>query len=352
VAAAAERFGGTDLVPTVKGMELASYDPRGAATMALAFATGDRGGCHRRARPVETEAVVDPGWTPDERAAVVANEQDRRAALWCLVGDDFLAESFGPAAAAEWLAALGDERDPEDLRLLGERVWTLTRLFNLREGFGRGDDGLPEALTRGPTGRAKRMKSPTTVSIPTPSKTFSIGTTRTAAGTARGDQRPGCSTDWGSRTFPTRRRRSGRRRRYRTPAAASTDLRRGLLRRDQFDHIAVGELVIGADLPAAPTVGAVEEPLADIRVDVEREVLGRRPTGEDKAVAEDPFSSLLPFAEPGKTAIQSSTSKTAASSAPCTPVPSYGDEFADLIEARLLLAGDITDDIEVALAGV
>jgi len=106
------------------------------------------------------------------RAAVVANEQDRRAALWCLVGDDFLAESFGPAAAAEWLAALGDERDPEDLRLLGERVWTLTRLFNLREGFGRGDDGLPEALTRGPTGRAKRMKSPTTVSIPTPSKTF------------------------------------------------------------------------------------------------------------------------------------------------------------------------------------
>ncbi|WP_144921280.1 aldehyde ferredoxin oxidoreductase family protein [Halorubrum salsamenti] len=152
VAAAAERFGGTDLVPTVKGMELASYDPRGAATMALAFATGDRGGCHRRARPVETEAVADPGWSPAERAAVVADEQDRRAALWCLVGDDFLAESFGSAAAAEWFAALGDERDPDDLRLLGERVWTLTRLFNLREGFDRGDDGLPEALTRGTRG--------------------------------------------------------------------------------------------------------------------------------------------------------------------------------------------------------
>jgi len=70
--------------------------PAARATMALAFATGDRGGCHRRARPVETEAVADPGWTPEERAAVVANEQNRRAALWCLVGDDFLAESFGP----------------------------------------------------------------------------------------------------------------------------------------------------------------------------------------------------------------------------------------------------------------
>ena len=148
VEAAADRFGGADLVPTVKGMELASYDPRGAETMALAFATSDRGGCHRRARPVETEAVAAPGWTPTERAAVVAEEQDRRAALWCLVADDFLADAFGPETAAEWFAALGDERDPEDLRPLGERVWTLARLFNLREGFTRADDALPEALTR------------------------------------------------------------------------------------------------------------------------------------------------------------------------------------------------------------
>jgi len=41
VAAAAERFGGTDLVPTVKGMELASYDPRG----------GDDGAGVRDGRP-------------------------------------------------------------------------------------------------------------------------------------------------------------------------------------------------------------------------------------------------------------------------------------------------------------
>ena len=152
VEAAAERFGGADLIPTVKGMELASYDPRGAETMALAFATSDRGGCHRRARPVETEAVADPGWDPGERAAVVADEQDRRAALWCLVADDFLAGVFGPEAAAEWFAALGDERDPEDLRILGERVWTLVRLFNLREGFDRDDDVLPAALTTGTDG--------------------------------------------------------------------------------------------------------------------------------------------------------------------------------------------------------
>ncbi|MFC7187071.1 aldehyde ferredoxin oxidoreductase family protein [Halorubrum yunnanense] len=152
VRAAADRFGGADLIPTVKGMELGSYDPRGAETMALAFATSDRGGCHRRARPVETEAVAAPERSPAERAAAVADEQDRRAALWCLVGDDFLAESLGPEVAAEWFAALGDERDPDDLRLLGHRTWTLARLFNLREGFTRADDRLPEALRRETSG--------------------------------------------------------------------------------------------------------------------------------------------------------------------------------------------------------
>ena len=159
VSVAAERFGGTDLIPTVKGMELASYDPRGAETMALAFATSDRGGCHRRARPVETEAVTAPEWTPDERAAIVADEQDRRAALWCLIGDDFLADVFGPTAASEWLTALDVDHDPADLDTLGERVWTLVRLFNLREGFTREDDALPEALVAGTDGGSRSEPS-------------------------------------------------------------------------------------------------------------------------------------------------------------------------------------------------
>jgi aldehyde:ferredoxin oxidoreductase len=158
VEAAADRFGGEGLIPTVKGMELGSYDPRGAETMALAFATSDRGGCHRRARPVETEAVAAPGWSPTDRAAAVADEQDRRAAVWCFVADDFLADVFGPATAGEWFAALGDERDPADLRLLGERTWTLTRLFNLREGFTRADDRLPEALRRNTESESDRER--------------------------------------------------------------------------------------------------------------------------------------------------------------------------------------------------
>jgi aldehyde:ferredoxin oxidoreductase len=152
VAAAASRFGGEDLIPTVKGMELSSYDPRGATSMALAYATSDRGACHRRARPVEVDAMAPRSRDAEEVAAAVAAEQDRRAALWCLVGDDFLEDVFDPAVAAEWLAARGYDHDPADLAGLGERVWTLTRLYNVREGFDREDDALPPAIAGAKSG--------------------------------------------------------------------------------------------------------------------------------------------------------------------------------------------------------
>jgi aldehyde:ferredoxin oxidoreductase len=142
VADAAARLGGSGLVPTVKGMELPAYDPRGAASMALAYATSDRGGCHRRARPVEREPFEGP-FTPAEAAAAVIDAQDTRAVRWSLVADDFTGETLADDGA-EWLAAVGAPTG--GLADAGERVWNLVRLFNLREGFDRADDRLPEPL--------------------------------------------------------------------------------------------------------------------------------------------------------------------------------------------------------------
>lgn len=147
VEGATERFGGDDLIPTVKGMELSSYDPRSAETMALAYATSDRGGCHRRARPVELESVGDEAWSRERRVDAMIGEQNRRAVLWSLIADDFLEEVFRADLGAEWLAAVGYDHDPADLETIGERIWTLVRLFNVREGFTRADDELPEPLT-------------------------------------------------------------------------------------------------------------------------------------------------------------------------------------------------------------
>ncbi|MHC1574030.1 MAG: aldehyde ferredoxin oxidoreductase C-terminal domain-containing protein, partial [Candidatus Syntropharchaeales archaeon] len=37
----------------------------------------------------------------------------------------------------------------EDLMCVGERIWNLERLYNLREGFTRADDTLPERFFDG-----------------------------------------------------------------------------------------------------------------------------------------------------------------------------------------------------------
>jgi aldehyde:ferredoxin oxidoreductase len=145
VSVAATRLGGADLVPTVKDMALPGYDPRGAASMALAYATSDRGACHRRARPVEREVFEE--WGPAETAAAVIEAQDARSVRWSLVADDFVGEALA-GGGSEWLDAIGHPHEGS-LRVTGERIWNLVRLFNVREGFDRSDDGLPDALDAG-----------------------------------------------------------------------------------------------------------------------------------------------------------------------------------------------------------
>lgn len=135
---------GEELMPTVKAMALPGYDPRGAAGMALAYATSDRGGCHRRARPVEEEVFGDR--TREETVTHVADAQTARSVLWSLVADDFLGDVLREDLGAEWLRAVAIDHDADSLARTGERIWTLVRLFNAREGFDRTDDELPARL--------------------------------------------------------------------------------------------------------------------------------------------------------------------------------------------------------------
>ncbi len=146
VGAAAETIGGRDLIPTIKAMELPGFDPRASPAMALAYATSDRGACHRRARPVEDEPLSEETWSIDQRVTAVIDEQDRRALLWSLPVDDFVGETFDDLGA-EWLATVGRPTSTEELRTTGERIWNLIRLFNVREGFDRSDDALPELFS-------------------------------------------------------------------------------------------------------------------------------------------------------------------------------------------------------------
>jgi len=131
----------------VKGLELPAYDPRASFSMSLAYATSDRGACHQRAWPIGSDALGgdrDPYGT-EGHADVVIEEQDENALVYSMVACDFTSYTY--EYAAEWLDVLGYDVDQEDVEKVGERTWNMTRLFNVREGFDRDDDYLPERLT-------------------------------------------------------------------------------------------------------------------------------------------------------------------------------------------------------------
>lgn len=134
----------TEAAVEVKGMELPAYDPRASFSMALAYATSDRGGCHQRAFPIGSDALGgdrDP-FDTDGHAEVVIEQQDEKALSYSMVACDFTEYNY--EHVAEWLSELGYDVNVDDLETVGERAWTLTRLFNLREGFDRSDDSLPD----------------------------------------------------------------------------------------------------------------------------------------------------------------------------------------------------------------
>lgn len=142
--------GAEGLVIDVKGLEYPAYDPRGTIGMALAYATSDRGACHLRAWPVAADAYgSDDPWSPEGKAAICVEDQTRTSIKWSFIFCDFYGVSF-PNMAKYYTAVTGVPSDEQSLRAAGRRIWNLTRAFNVREGFARKDDTLPERMEKEP----------------------------------------------------------------------------------------------------------------------------------------------------------------------------------------------------------
>ena len=155
---AAEQIGGgaSRFAMHVKGMELAAYDPRGAKGMGIGYATSPRGGCHERGH-VTRETFGAPPYidrlATTGKGAVAREAQDETAVLDALGMCVFPPHQGGmdmQETADLTSYAIGKKMTPEELMMIGERIWNLERLFNLREGFTRADDTLPARLLEEP----------------------------------------------------------------------------------------------------------------------------------------------------------------------------------------------------------
>jgi len=150
--------GAEEFAVHVKGLELPMHEPRGAPGLALGYATSTRGACHLRTLSHCYEIWGQPFGLDlpkgVERFAVGGKVkplimfQDLMSLMNSLVYCIFAAEfNFTYNDWTNMLnAATGWNVTYEQTMKVGERIWNLQKLFNIREGATRRDDTLPPRI--------------------------------------------------------------------------------------------------------------------------------------------------------------------------------------------------------------
>jgi aldehyde:ferredoxin oxidoreductase len=129
----------------IKNSGFAAWMPARMKGVALAFATSNRGACHKRA-PIGDEIMGKLDMDAYEgKAPIVRGIQDLVNAIFTLVACRFH-EFVVPKDMYPQLleAATGQRLTLEEFVATGERIWNLERLFNIRAGMSRKDDTLPD----------------------------------------------------------------------------------------------------------------------------------------------------------------------------------------------------------------
>jgi len=139
----------------IKGLELPGYDIRGLQTFAMGLAVGTRGGCHNRSLvyEVDVKGTVDRLRGGPGRGKLAKEREDLAAVLDSLVLCKFLRncfENFFEDVARIYTMVTGLPMTGKELSEVGERVWTLKKAFNIREGWTKADDWVPPRVTEDP----------------------------------------------------------------------------------------------------------------------------------------------------------------------------------------------------------
>ena len=148
-----------DEVAAVKGLEIPFHDPRAYFGMALTYAVSTRGACHNHADMfLATIGNIGPGVYPlgvestdrfqnEGKAKSVALLEDYRALYNSLVICSFVNPPTEQIINA-MNYALGTNYDMDAIKLIGERIQTMKRLFNLKMGLTAKDDRLPKHVLK------------------------------------------------------------------------------------------------------------------------------------------------------------------------------------------------------------
>jgi aldehyde:ferredoxin oxidoreductase len=166
VARAAKKIGrgAEKFALTVKGQELPMHEPRGKKGFGLSCAVSNRGACHLQmidhddSWEMPSNMVPEVGFikpadrldTSTDKVRIVKAAEDWKAMVdsltLCMV-DSFPSGPTPEVTFGMINSVTGWNLKPAELVKIGERAFNLCRAFNVREGFSRKDDTLPERLS-------------------------------------------------------------------------------------------------------------------------------------------------------------------------------------------------------------
>lgn len=145
---ASKKWGVEDLAIHVKGMEPAGYDPRVLKGMGLTFGTAPRGACHLRTtfyKP-ELSGMIPPDQI-EGKAEMLVDYEDRLNIFDTLTLCRFYRDLYTWEELEKTIQMVtGETITQESLRAKAAHVATMTRKFNIQEGFTAADDRLPKRL--------------------------------------------------------------------------------------------------------------------------------------------------------------------------------------------------------------
>jgi aldehyde:ferredoxin oxidoreductase len=151
VKAAAESFGAPTLAVHSKGLSFGVYDPRGAKGMALTYATSPKGAHHMFATTFGNEIAAGNRLEEAGKGELQRNQQFSM----CVVDSIGMCSTMRIGISMEDMcealrAVSGRDMSTEDMALVAERIINLERMYNVRMGFSRKDDSLPERFLSEP----------------------------------------------------------------------------------------------------------------------------------------------------------------------------------------------------------
>ncbi|MHA1323943.1 MAG: aldehyde ferredoxin oxidoreductase family protein [Candidatus Helarchaeota archaeon] len=153
VVAASELGAGIELAVHSKKLEVAMHDPRAFHSMAVSYATSNRGAAHVEGMsimgeigfmPAEFGVEFAPGrFEARGKGLISAKVQDFNALANAATICSFVSMAFAPTLLAHiFNAVTGWDMTGQELMTIGERGFNLKRIFNVRCGIRRKDDTL------------------------------------------------------------------------------------------------------------------------------------------------------------------------------------------------------------------